>query len=120
MPAPYRCVTSGFLVRNVADPERAFHEMYRVLKPGGHVVCLEATRRDDLIGRLLIATRVLGRVAAGDPELYAYLPDSAARFASPVELAVIMHRAGFRHIQYRLLGLGLIAIHRVCRPSSPC
>lgn len=121
--ATFDCVTSGFLVRNTADPERAFREMYRVLKPGGRVVCLEAARRDDVIGRCLIAAfgvvaRVLGHVVAGDPEAYTYLPGSAARFANPIELAAIMHRTGFQDVRYHLLGLGLIAIHRAQRPSS--
>jgi demethylmenaquinone methyltransferase/2-methoxy-6-polyprenyl-1,4-benzoquinol methylase len=113
----FDCVTSGFLVRNVSNPELAFLEMHRVLKPGGRVVCLEASRRDDGIGQMLnrafgVSARLLGRVVAGDAAAYAYLPDSVATFAGPDELAAIMHRAGFERIQYRRFGFGLIAIHR--------
>jgi demethylmenaquinone methyltransferase/2-methoxy-6-polyprenyl-1,4-benzoquinol methylase len=113
----FDCVTSGFLVRNVVDPDLAFLEMHRVLRPGGRVVCLEATRRDDRIGRLLsgafgVVARVLGRFVAGDAPAYSYLPDSAAGFASPEELATIIQRAGFERVQWRRLGFGLIAIHR--------
>jgi demethylmenaquinone methyltransferase / 2-methoxy-6-polyprenyl-1,4-benzoquinol methylase len=119
----FDCVTSGFLIRNVADPERAFTEMLRVLKPGGRVVCLEASRRDGVLGGVLsagfgIVARVLGRFVAGDPDAYAYLPDSAAAFASPPELAAMMQCAGFTAIQYRVLGLGMIAIHRGRKPAS--
>jgi len=115
--AMFDCVTSGFLVRNVTSPELAFLEMHRVLKPGGRVVCLEAARRDDRIGRLLnrafgVSARILGRIVAGDAAAYAYLPDSVANFATPDELAAIIQRAGFSQIQYRHFGFGLIAIHR--------
>jgi demethylmenaquinone methyltransferase/2-methoxy-6-polyprenyl-1,4-benzoquinol methylase len=121
--ATFDCVTSGFLVRNVADRELAFREMWRVLEPGGRVVCLEASRRDDVIGRVLIGAfgigaRVLGRVVAGHAEAYAYLPDSAAAFANPTELAATMQRAGFTDVQYHSFGLGLIAIHRARKPEQ--
>jgi demethylmenaquinone methyltransferase/2-methoxy-6-polyprenyl-1,4-benzoquinol methylase len=114
--ATFDCVTSGFLIRNVADAEAAFREMRRVLKPGGRVVCLDAARRDGLLGRLLsagfaIVSRTLGRLVAGDAAAYAYLPASAAAFASPPELAATMQRAGLRHICYRTFAFGLVAVH---------
>ena len=37
----FEAVTIGFGIRNVADRDKAFREMARVLKPGGRVVCLE-------------------------------------------------------------------------------
>jgi len=115
--AAFDCVVSGFLARNVADVELAFREMQRVLKPGGRVVCLEAARRDGIFGRLLnagfsVTARGFGRLVAGDSAAYTYLPASVAAFASPRELAATMHRAGFRGIQYRTLGFGLVAVHR--------
>ena len=118
----FDCVTSGFLVRNVTDQEQAFREMCRVLRPGGRVVCLEASRRDGLVGYVLsvgfgVVARLLGQIIARDKDAYAYLPDSAAAFASPAELAETMRRAGFVEIQYRTFGLGLIAIHRARRPD---
>ncbi|HUG13827.1 MAG TPA: ubiquinone/menaquinone biosynthesis methyltransferase [Thermomicrobiales bacterium] len=121
--ATFDRVTSGFLVRNVADPEAAFREMRRVLKPGGLVVCLEASRRDDRLGRALrvgfgVLARGLGRLVAGDAAAYAYLPDSAAAFARPAELAATMERAGFMDVRYRRLGLGMIAIHRGSKPGG--
>jgi len=118
----FDCVTSGFLVRNVTDQSRAFREMHRVLRPGGRVVCLEAARRDGAVGRLLhggfnISARILGRIVAGDAYAYAYLPRSAAAFASPDELAAIIAGAGFERVQYRTFGVGLIAIHRARKPG---
>lgn len=121
--ATFDCVTSGFLIRNVADADAAFREMCRVLKPGGRVVCLEASRRDGRAGRMLhagfrLTARALGRVVARDAEAYAYLPESASSFSAPSELAEVMARAGFEDVRFRRLGLGLIAIHRGRRPLA--
>lgn len=121
--ASFDCVTSGFLVRNVADQELAFREMRRVLRPGGRVVCLEASRRDGLLGRALnagfgVVARLLGRIVAGDADAYAYLPASAAAFASATELAATIQRAGFTRVRYRLLGFGMIAIHQAWKPED--
>lgn len=121
--ASFDCVTSGFLVRNVADQEQAFREMLRVLRPGGRVVCLEASHRDGVVGRVLnagfgVVARLLGQIVARDKDAYSYLPDSAAAFASPAELAATMRRAGFAAIQCHTFGLGMIAIHRARRPDE--
>ena len=119
----FDCVSSGFLVRNVVDPAEAFREMWRVLKPGGLVVCLEASRRAGRTGAVLrggfgLVARLFGRVVAGDAAAYGYLPDSAAAFASPAELAATMARAGFVEVRYSLLGCGMIALHRGRRPRA--
>ena len=47
LPFPARsfdALTSGFLLRNVADLDRALREQLRVLKPGGRWVALDTTR----------------------------------------------------------------------------
>lgn len=43
----FDAVSSGFLLRNVVDVEAALREQRRVVKPGGHVVCLETTPPPD-------------------------------------------------------------------------
>jgi len=113
----FHAVTSGFAMRNVADIGAAFAEMQRVTRPGGRVVCLEVARpRQALVrwGHSLYFGRVvpvLGRLVAGQPAAYAYLPASAGRFPPPPELAAIMEAAGWRQVRYTLVGLGAAAIH---------
>ena len=41
--ATFDRVTSGYLIRNVSDVEACFAEQFRVLQPGGRVVCVETT-----------------------------------------------------------------------------
>jgi demethylmenaquinone methyltransferase / 2-methoxy-6-polyprenyl-1,4-benzoquinol methylase len=118
--ASFDAVTVGFGVRNLADLDAGVGEMARVLKPGGRLVILEITqpRRPPLstffslwFDRLV---PVLGRVA-GDPDAYAYLPESVRNFPPPEGLAAIMDRAGFGDIRYTILAGGIIAIHSGAR-----
>jgi demethylmenaquinone methyltransferase / 2-methoxy-6-polyprenyl-1,4-benzoquinol methylase len=114
--ASFDAVTVGFGVRNLADLDRGIGEMARVLRAGGRLVILEITQpqRPPLstffglwFDRIV---PVLGRLA-GDPEAYAYLPESVRSFPSPEGLAQIMERQGFDGIRYTILAGGIIAIH---------
>ena len=113
----FACVTSAFLLRNLADLTAGLAEMRRVTMPGGLVAALEITRPavpgwSALFG--LYFNRVvplLGAAVARDRAAYTYLPQSVERFVTPPELARLMTRAGLRDVRYRRLGLGTIAIH---------
>jgi demethylmenaquinone methyltransferase/2-methoxy-6-polyprenyl-1,4-benzoquinol methylase len=113
----FDCVTTGFAMRNVVDIEAAFREMYRVVKPGGRVVCLEVGKPRSSITRFghSLHTRfvvpLLGRLIAGDPDAYSYLPSSMRRFPPPHELALIMRRAGLKNVRYRQFTMGAAAVH---------
>ena len=110
-------MTTGFAMRNVADIGKSFAEMYRVVKPGGRVVCLEVGRPNLFFARpfhALYTGRILpllGKLVAGDAEAYTYLPNSMRRFPPPGELAEIMRSAGLRDVHYRQLTFGAAAVH---------
>jgi demethylmenaquinone methyltransferase/2-methoxy-6-polyprenyl-1,4-benzoquinol methylase len=113
----FACVTSAFLLRNLADLGRGLAEMRRVTRPGGRVVALDITQ-PALPGwaglfRLYFhrVVPLLGRIVSGDPEAYAYLPQSVDRFLDADELRGLMEQAGLRGVGYRRLGLGTITIH---------
>jgi demethylmenaquinone methyltransferase / 2-methoxy-6-polyprenyl-1,4-benzoquinol methylase len=113
----FACVTSAFLLRNLADLAAGLAEMRRVTRPGGLVVALEITRPgvpgwDQAFG--LYFNRLvplIGAAIAGDRAAYTYLPKSVERFVTPVQLAGLMEGAGLRDVRFRRLGLGTIAIH---------
>ncbi len=108
---------NGFVLRNVADLARTFREMRRVIRPGGRVVCLEITWPQTPIFRRAFGlyfsrlVPLVGGVISGRPDAYAYLPASVERFLSPPELQAVMQTAGLRHVRFRLLALGTVAIH---------
>jgi demethylmenaquinone methyltransferase/2-methoxy-6-polyprenyl-1,4-benzoquinol methylase len=113
----FACVTSAFLLRNLADLPAGLTEMRRVTMPGGLVASLEITRPSApgwsaLFG--LYFNRVVplvGAALAGDRAAYTYLPESVEGFVTPPALARLMTAAGLQDVRYRRLALGTIAIH---------
>jgi len=120
LPYPDACfesVSFGYLLRNVENVEGVLHEVNRVLKKGGRLVCLDTTPpRKNLLYPLIhfyfrLGIPLLGRCIARDKEAYTYLTGSTMGFYSADELAAAFSRAGFREIGYRKFMMGTIAVH---------
>jgi demethylmenaquinone methyltransferase/2-methoxy-6-polyprenyl-1,4-benzoquinol methylase len=114
--AEFTAATIGFGMRNLADPQRGFAELARVVRPGGRVVCLELTDPPAWatpFARLWTdrAVPLLGRLVARETDAYRYLPASVRRFPPADELAAVMARAGLRRVRYRRLSGGAVAVH---------
>jgi demethylmenaquinone methyltransferase / 2-methoxy-6-polyprenyl-1,4-benzoquinol methylase len=114
---PFDVVTIAFGIRNVPRIETALAEMQRVLKPGGHILCLEFSSVDvpgldalyDLYSFKVIPE--IGRLVAGDAEAYRYLAESIRRFPRPDAFADLMRAAGFGHVAWNPLTGGIVAIY---------
>jgi demethylmenaquinone methyltransferase/2-methoxy-6-polyprenyl-1,4-benzoquinol methylase len=119
--ASFDAVTVGFGARNFADLPAGLAEMARVTRPGGRVVVLEITtpQRPPLSWFFRIwfdrVVPMLGRIA-GDPDAYAYLPNSVRRFPAPEELASQLAQAGLEDVRWVLTAGGIIAIHSGRKP----
>ena len=121
--ASFDAVTSGYLLRNVADHVGAFREQARVVKPGGRVVCLDTSPPPASPLRPLVRLYLrriiplLGRLIAGERSAYAYLSASTEGFKTPSELAAIMIEAGLVEVRYQRFMAGTIAVHVGTRPQ---
>ncbi|MBN8250227.1 demethylmenaquinone methyltransferase [Priestia flexa] len=110
-------VTIGFGLRNVPDYMAALKEMYRVVKPGGKVACLE-TSQPTMIGYrqayLLYFKYIMpafGKLFAKSYDEYSWLQESARDFPGPKELAEMFKQAGFEDIEVKTYTGGVAAMH---------
>jgi demethylmenaquinone methyltransferase/2-methoxy-6-polyprenyl-1,4-benzoquinol methylase len=107
----------GFGIRNVTDMARGFSEMYRVLKPGGRLMCLEFSKPTAPMFRCLYdlysfyAMPLMGQLVVGNRKAYTHLPESIRMFPLPDELAAMLRRIGFERVTYRRLTNGIAAVH---------
>jgi demethylmenaquinone methyltransferase / 2-methoxy-6-polyprenyl-1,4-benzoquinol methylase len=113
--------TIGFGLRNVTRINSALTEARRVLKPGGHFLCLEFTPEItsllqpfyDLYSFQIVP--YLGQIVTGDRDAYAYLVESIRRFPRQSELAEMISAAGLEQIKFRNLTGGVAALHSAWR-----
>ena len=113
----FDAATIAFGIRNVPRIELALAEIYRVLKPGGHFLCLEFSPEQmpglDALYEFY-SFRVIpeiGKLVAGDAEPYRYLVESIRRFPAPEAFAGMMRQAGFERISFTPMTGGIVALH---------
>ena len=108
----------------ICDRGRALAEAWRVLKPGGTFICLEASEIPlRFIHKLYLAYMrlcmpVVGYVATGgDASAYHYLLSGVRGFPGAVELAREIEALGFTDVGYERLSFGIVAIHVARKPG---
>ena len=109
--------TIGFGLRNITDRVRCLKEIYRILKPGGRLICLEFSHVENNTIRKLYDTwsfnfmPSIGKQIAGDKSAYTYLVESIRQFPTQPELAQMFSEVGFSRVKYRNLSNGIVALH---------
>jgi demethylmenaquinone methyltransferase/2-methoxy-6-polyprenyl-1,4-benzoquinol methylase len=109
--------TIAFGIRNVPRIEAALAEACRVLKRGGHFLCLEFSEVDTPMLDRLYETYsfqvipALGRTVAGDEESYRYLAESIRTFPNQERFADMIRAAGLERVRYRNFSGGIAALH---------
>ncbi|XP_061417079.1 2-methoxy-6-polyprenyl-1,4-benzoquinol methylase, mitochondrial [Lethenteron reissneri] len=107
----------AFGIRNVTHISIALEEAYRVLRPGGRFLCLEFSKVTNPILQRLYdlysfqVIPVLGEVIAKDWKSYQYLVESIRQFPDQEVFKSMIEDAGFRHVTYRNLTNGIVAVH---------
>ena len=109
-------VSVAFGLRNMTHKDLALKEMNRVLRPGGKLLVLEFSRVAKPLEKIYdwysfnILPR-MGQLVAGDAESYRYLAESIRMHPGQEELKRMMNDAGFGHVDYHNLTLGVVALH---------
>jgi len=100
-------------------------EAFRVLRPGGRLIVLEASNIPWMIlhrtylAYMSFCMPALGWLAtAGDASAYRYLLRGIREFPSAEALAAEIREHGFQEVTFERLSLGIVAIHTARRPSS--
>ena len=109
--------TIAFGIRNVTHIDKALAEAHRVLKPGGHFLCLEFSKVDNPILKQLYdlwsfnAIPLIGQAVTNDRASYQYLVESIRRFPPQKDFAEMITAAGFSQVKWRDLTGGIVAMH---------
>ncbi|WP_137596662.1 demethylmenaquinone methyltransferase [Paucilactobacillus kaifaensis] len=115
-------VTIGFGLRNVANALVTLQEMFRVLKPGGQLICLETSQPTAPVIRqgweLYFGHIVplLGKTLVNEKKEYTYLTDSTHNFVNYKQLASMFWQVGLKHVYYHRIMFGAAAIHTGIKP----
>jgi demethylmenaquinone methyltransferase/2-methoxy-6-polyprenyl-1,4-benzoquinol methylase len=91
--------------------------MYRVLKPGGKMMCLEFSKPTFAPFRWLYdiysfyIMPFLGELIAGSRTAYTHLPETIRMWPLPDELSKMLKGIGFSDVSHRKLTNGIAVIH---------
>ena len=113
----YDVVTMAYGIRNMPDRQRALQEIYRVLKPGGALVCLEFSTPSNAVWRKLYNFYLKhlipfwGGLITGKKEGFVYLAKSIKAFPNQQGLANLMSNAGFKNVSWKNYTGGIAAVH---------
>ena len=119
----YDAITMAYGIRNMPDRPRALSEMFRVLKPGGSLVCLEFSTPPNGAWRALyhFYLRHLipfwGGLVTGDKDGFVYLAKSIRAFPDQEGLAEMMREAGFTDVTWKNYTGGIAAVHVAKKPE---
>ena len=106
----------SFGIRNVLNFDKSLNEAYRVLKNGGRFFCLEFSKVENEILKIIYKNYSklipsVGKFVAGDDMPYKYLVKSIEKFYNQEEFSDKLLNAGFSKVNYRNLTNGIAAIH---------
>ncbi|MDR1162021.1 MAG: bifunctional demethylmenaquinone methyltransferase/2-methoxy-6-polyprenyl-1,4-benzoquinol methylase UbiE [Tannerellaceae bacterium] len=113
----FDAVTAAFGIRNFEDIEKGLAEMYRTLKPGGHVMILELSspvkfpmkQLHSLYAGMIIPQA--GKFISKDKQAYRYLPASIRAMPQGEEMQALLEKQGFTGVQVKTFTGGICSLY---------
>jgi ubiquinone/menaquinone biosynthesis methyltransferase len=109
----------------ICDRGLAMQEAWRVLRPGGRLIVLEASNipwvplHKAYLLYMSLCMPLLGWLATGgDASAYKYLLHGIRDFPTAEALAEEMRGQGFEDVAFERLSLGIVAIHTARKPAG--
>lgn len=114
-------VTISFGIRNVADINKAFAEIYRVLKPGGSLHILEFSQPTNFLIKpfhllyLRTVVPLVGGILTGNFKGYDYLDKTIESFLYGPAMCSKLEDIGFMDAKYTPLTFGTVGIYQAAK-----
>ena len=120
----FDAVTAAFGVRNFENIEQGITEMYRVLKPGGHLMILELSspvhfpmkQLYNIYSKVVIPT--VGRLLSKEHTAYSYLPASIKVVPQGKVMTDLLSRVGFSEARSRTFTFGICSLYTGSKGGS--
>ena len=112
----YDYYTISFGLRNTKNINKTLSEAYRVLKSGGHYLCLEFSKIENSNLKFIYKNYsklipLIGKIVVGKKKPYEYLIESIEKFLNQKQLIDLIKKNKFKNCTYRNLSGGIVAIH---------
>ena len=108
----FDAVTAAFGIRNFQNLDQGLSEMYRVLRPNGHLSIVELTTPVSFPMKQLFKLYshtmlpVYGKLISKDTSAYSYLTKTIEAFPQGEVMLDILRKAGFKNASFKRLTFG--------------
>lgn len=113
----FDAVTAAFGIRNFPDLDRGLKEIFRVLKPDGHLSIVELTAPVAFPMKQLFKVYshtvlpIYGRLVSRDDSAYRYLTATIEAFPQGEQMVGILKKAGFSEARFERLTFGICTMY---------
>ena len=113
----FDAVTAAFGIRNFQNLDQGLSEMYRVLRPNGHLSIVELTTPVSFPMKQLFKLYshtilpVYGKLISKDTSAYSYLTKTIEAFPQGEVILDILRKAGFKDASFKRLTFGICTMY---------